>query len=102
MRKIIGAVLAIGALITSAPAQADSYGDMFAAADFLARKYGVVGYVDTQPLAYTTYAQTQGYRITLNSYWAADPAALDASIAYEVETEYSRGRYCSAVQSLAA
>jgi hypothetical protein len=104
MRNIIATAVACAglALIPAPPANADVYDNFFAAADWLAKKYGVVVYVDTRPLDYTTYAQAQGYTITLNSYWAADPAALDANIAYEIETEYSRGRYCSAVQSLAA
>lgn len=103
--RLLLAMLALGAAIVTGPvmkANADTYDDFFAAADWLAGKYGVDVYVGTRPLSTTIYAQTQGDMIVLNSYYAANPAALDANIAYEIETEYSRGRYCSAAQGVAA
>ncbi|AXN53364.1 metallophosphoesterase [Mycobacterium phage Thonko] len=98
----LGAVGVAVGLATAPPAQADAYDEFYAAADWLAGKYGVDVYVGTAPLDPGTYAQARGATIVLNSYFVAYPAELDAAIASEIATGYSRGRYCSAVQGIAA
>lgn len=98
------AVFAAAAALTAfaPPAQADTYGEFYAAVDWLGKKYGVLVYVDSAPMEYGTYAQTTGSRIVLNSGYEDNPGLLDASMASDVQSGYHRGELCTAPQLLAA
>lgn len=103
---IVHAVLVIAAvlaLITQAgDAKADSYTDMFAATDWLAKKYGVAVYVDQEPMAPGMYGYTVGNRIVFSSDYIADPALLRAHMASDVAHGFHPGEQCSAEQIVAA
>lgn len=99
---LAGAGLAIAALAGSPTATADAYGDMFAAVDWLAQKYGVFVYTDHAPMDYGVYGVTSGDVITFNSGYIANPDLLRRDITADVNSGYHPGANCSPEQLVAA
>lgn len=105
LTKLAGAVLAAGAVAAAAPvaAHADTYGDMFAAVDFLATKYGMgTVYVSTAPMADDVYGRSSGRNIVFNSRYINNPALLNSDMVSDVAHGFHPGMKCSAGQIVAA
>lgn len=104
VRLLLG-MLAAGAMTVTGPvlkAHTDTYGDMFAAVDGLAHKYGVHVYTDHRLMEYGTYAiTTSGDVIIFNSGYIADPALLRRDVTSDVRSGWHRGANCTPEQEVA-
>lgn len=83
-------------------AKADTYGDMFAATDWLAKKYGVVVYTGQEPMESDTYGYSYGNTIVFNSFYISNPDVLQANLVSDVLTGFHRGANCTPAQLVAA
>lgn len=98
------ALIAASALVCVTPIQAnaDSYDAMFAATDWLARKYGVVVYTNHQPMEYGVYGLARGNTITFNSGYIGNPDLLRRDVTTDIMLGWHPGAHCSPEQYVAA
>ena len=99
---LVAGATAAGALQAAPTASADTYGELFAAVDWLASKYGVIAYTRHAPMEYGTYAVAQYDTITFNSGYVGRPDLLARDMVADVASGYHRGMHCTPEQALAA
>jgi hypothetical protein len=102
---IVNFILIIAALLTipaQADAQTNTYDEIFATVDWMAKKYelGTV-WVGVEPMEDATFGYAGNGQVTFNSRWVYDPAGLDEAMAYNVATGVHPGANCTAAQSIA-
>jgi hypothetical protein len=83
-------------------ANADTYSDLYAATDWLARKYGIFVYTSHQWMDYGVYAITQGDTITFNTGYINNPDILRRDVTNDVMSGWHPGLRCTPEQYVAA
>lgn len=100
MKTLLAIIIA--ALLASPVATADTYYNMYAATDWLAKKYNVHVYTANEWMEDGTYAITDGDTIVFNSAYVNNPDQLMADMTNDMLTGWHHGLRCTPEQYIAA